>query len=85
MDTRRILAQPVSICLFIIFIGLGSLFMSACGQAKAPTPTPTQLPVSSPTPELPTGTAACHPAAPAIPHSRLHGWSAVHLGCNHPG
>jgi hypothetical protein len=57
MDTRRFLPQPVSICLFIILVGLGSPLLSACGQAKTPSPTLTQLPVSSPLPDLPTGTA----------------------------
>ena len=56
MDTRRFLSQPVSICFFIILVGLGSLLLSACGQAKTPFPTSTQLPVSSPIPELPTST-----------------------------
>jgi hypothetical protein len=56
MDTRRFLTQPVSICLFIILVGLGSLLLPACGLAKTPSPTLTKLPVSSPLPELPTST-----------------------------
>ncbi len=56
MDTRRYLHQPVSICLFIFLVGLGSLLLSACGQAKTSSPSPTQLSVASPIPELPTST-----------------------------
>jgi hypothetical protein len=56
MDTRRFLPQPVSICLFIILVGLGGLLLPACGQAKTASPTPAQLPVLSLLPELPTST-----------------------------